>query len=745
MCGIAGCLALALEADPDQAWLARALDRISHRGPDDDGVYTDADVALGFRRLSILDLSLAGHQPMRSADGRFWMLFNGEIYNYVEMAAELREQGVTLRSNGDAEVLLETYARVGKDVVHRLRGMYALAIWDTWTRELFCARDPFGIKPFYYCIDRGPGTVSGAEANGAAGGAPAPGLAPRPRGGRHAAPAAASEPAAPEQADPPAAPDDWFSPAMRSARRPGRHAAGGPDGPGVAHEEGALAAHSAAPARPGHRGPAGVAGVPGTVDLRLRFASERKALAEPGGLRDLDAAALRRYLAFQYVPAPDTITPPIQVLPPGHAMIARPGRPVDVYRFWRADLRPARQPSESTPRAILAAMRDSIAVHLRSHAPLGAFLSGGIDSAAICALAAEHRPDLLTFTVGFEREGYSEIDRAQETAAAIGVRSIPYVITREEFFQHLPQVIWHLDDPMADAAAVPLWFVAREASKHVKVVLSGEGSDELFGGYAIYHQPGVVRAGERLPGWGRAPIKKAAAMIPSGVKGRGFLERTSTPLRDRYIGNARVFSETEVARIAVRPGDASPWEVTGPVYDQAEHADLDDVSTMQLVDINTWLAGDILVKADRMTMAHSLELRVPFLDAEVLKVASRLSRTEKIGAGTTKVALRSAMSEVLPKAAAERAKLGFPVPIGHWLTGDSYGFAEQLLRDAQTDEWINRDEALRLLDGLRAGEPGVEWRHLWVLIVFSLWHQIFVERAYDPVALGWERAARVPR
>jgi len=735
MCGIAGCLALALGAGPDQAWLTRALDRIHHRGPDDDGVYTDADVGLGFRRLSILDLSQAGHQPMRSADGRFWMLFNGEIYNYVELAAELRDQGVTLHSNGDAEVLLETYARIGKDVVHRLRGMYAIAIWDTWTRELFCARDPFGIKPFYYRIDREPGTVPGGEANGAHGsngGAPAPGPGPRPRGGRHAAPAAAS---APEQASPPAAPDDWFSPAERPARRPGRHAAGEPDGPGVMHNEGAPGTPSAALTEA--RATA--------ADLRLRFASERKALAEPGELRDLDAAALRTYLAFQYVPAPGTMTPPIQVLPPGHAMIARPGRPVDVYRFWRADLRPARQPSEATPRAILAAMRDSVAVHLRSHAPLGAFLSGGIDSAAICALAAEHRPDLLTFTVGFEREGYSEIDRAQETAAAIGVRSIPYVITREEFFRHLPQVIWHLDDPMADAAAVPLWFVAREASKHVKVVLSGEGSDELFGGYAIYHQPGVVRAGERLPGWGRAPIKKAAAMIPSGVKGKGFLERTSTPLRHRYIGNARVFSENEVARIAVRPGKASPWDVTGPVYDQAEHADLDDVSTMQLVDINTWLAGDILVKADRMTMAHSLELRVPFLDAEVLKVASRLSRTEKIGAGTTKLALRSAMSEVLPKAAAERAKLGFPVPIGHWLTGESYGFAEQLLREAQTDEWINRDEALRLLEGLRAGEPGVEWRHLWVLIVFSLWHQIFVERVYDPVALGWERAARVPR
>src|SRR6516225_3434198 len=729
MCGIAGCLALALDANPDQAWLTRALDRISHRGPDDDGVYTDKDVALGFRRLSILDLSLAGHQPMRSADGRFWMSFNGEIYNYVELGAELQEQGITLRSTGDAEVLLETYALVGKDVVHRLRGMYAFAIWDTWTRELFCARDPFGIKPFYYRIDRGPGPVpagqtgpgspaagaeaaSGFPASLASDDSEAATLPPRPRGGRHAAPAAAGEPDPREQAGRNGGGDDWFTSAAGPARRPGRHAAAGPGGPGVLHDKGAAGEPSAAaaPAR-------ATAERPGTVDVRLRFSSERKALAEPGELAALDADALRRYLAFQYVPAPDTMTPPIRVLPPGHAMIARPGRPVDVYRYWRADLRPARTASESTPRTILAAMRDSVAVHLRSHAPLGAFLSGGIDSAAICALAAEHRPDLLTFTVGFEREGYSEIDRAQETAAAIGVQSIPYVITQEEFFRHLPQIIWHLDDPMADAAAVPLWFVAREAAKHVKVVLSGEGSDELFGGYAIYHQPGVVRAGERLPGWGRAPIKKAASMLPPGVKGRAFLERTSTPLRHRYIGNARVFTDGEVARIAARPGTASPWDVTNPVYDQAEHAGLDDVSTMQLVDINTWLAGDILVKADRMTMAHSLELRVPFLDAEVLKVASRLARPEKIGGGTTKLALRSAMSEVLPTAAVERAKLGFPVPIGHWLTGESYEFADQVLRQAQTDEWIDRTEALRLLEALRAGEPGVEWRHVWVLIV----------------------------
>jgi asparagine synthase (glutamine-hydrolysing) len=292
---------------------------------------------------------------------------------------------------------------------------------------------------------------------------------------------------------------------------------------------------------------------------------------------------------------------------------------------------------------------------------------------------------------------------------------------------------------MADAAAVPLWFVAREASKQVKVVLSGEGSDELFGGYAIYHQPGVVRAGEHLPDWGRVPLRRAAALIPAGVRGKGLLERTSIPLRCRYIGNAHVFASDQIEEIT-GPGSASPYDVTRPIYDQAEERGLDDVSTMQLVDINTWLVGDILVKADRMTMAHSLELRVPFLDREVMAVAARLAREEKIGAGTTKAALRTAMSEVLPKAAAQRAKLGFPVPIGHWLKGDAYGFTDQLLRDAQTDEWVNREAARRLLERFRAGDPGVSWRHLWVLIVFSLWHRIYVERAYDPIALGWERA-----
>ena len=710
MCGIVGCLALALEAEPDSSWVATATERISHRGPDDEGFYADNDVALGYKRLAIIDLSQAGHQPMQSADGRYWMVFNGEIYNYVELGRELLEQGVVLRSSCDSEVLLETYARAGKDVVHKLRGMYAFAIWDSWTQELFCARDQFGIKPFYYRLDQTPQPEPGRSSGRHAAGGPDDG-----NGDAEALPAGG--------------PDDWFTPHPRQGGA-GRHAADPARDAGLT---GRLP-----------RSPSAMGGTPSRPERMLRFASERKALADPGELRALDHDALRRYLAFQYVPPPGTLTPPIQVLLPGHAMIARPGEPLEIYRYWRADLRPAPAPSNDTPRAILDVMRDSIAVHLRSDAPLGAFLSGGIDSAAICALAAEHRPDLLTFTVGFEREGYSEIDRAQETAAAIGVKSVPYVISPEEFFHYLPQIIWHLDDPMADAAAVPLWFVAREASKHVKVVLSGEGSDELFGGYAIYHQPGVVRAGEHLPDWGRAPLQRAAALLPAGVKGKGLLERTSIPLRDRFIGNAHVFTSEQIDLITGE-GGAGPFEVTGPVYDQAEEAGLDDVSTMQLVDINTWLVGDILVKADRMTMAHSLELRVPFLDREVMAVAARLAREEKIGAGTTKAALREAMSEVLPKAAAQRAKLGFPVPIGHWLKGDAYGFAEQLLREAQTDRWVNRAAALRLLECLRDGDPSVTWRHVWVLIVFSLWHRIYVERAYNPVALGWDRAQGAAR
>jgi asparagine synthase (glutamine-hydrolysing) len=519
--------------------------------------------------------------------------------------------------------------------------MFAFALWDTVNRELFCARDPFGIKPLFMAT-----------------------------------------------------------------------------------------------------GPGGTA-----------VASEKKCLLDLAELIGFDTAiderAVQHYTVLQYVPEPETLHRGVRRLESGCYAMIRPGHlEPEVTRYFvpRFAATPiTRDTEQARYDEITAVLEDSVAKHMRADVTVGAFLSGGIDSAAICALAAEHKPDLLTFTVGFDRKGYSEIDLAQETAAALGLTSLPYVITAQEFFASLPRIIWHLDDPVADAAAVPLWFLAREARKHVKVVLSGEGADEIFGGYRVYSERAVVRAGEHLPDWARGPLKRTAALIPPGIRGKTLLERMATRLRHRYIGNAHVYAEPEVDAITRHDGPPAPGEyataasITEPIFDEADQAGLDDVSAKQLVDINTWLAGDILVKADRMTMAHSLELRVPYLDREVMAVAGGLARREKIGQDTTKVALRRAVSPVLPRAVTVRAKLAFPVPIGQWLKGEAGEFAGRVLREAQTEEWIDRAAALRVLRRFREGRPEVTWRQVWVLIVFSLWHQIYVERVYDPVALGWEK------
>ncbi len=633
MSGIAGCLALAGGTRPDADWVLRAVRRMVHRGPDDEHVLSDGPVSLGARRLAIVDLSPAGRQPMRSADGRYVIVYDGEIYNYAELAHRLQARGVRLRGKSDTELLLETYAAEGREALRKLRGMYAFAIWDAKSGELFCARDPFGIKPFYYAVADG-----------------------------------------------------------------GR---------------------------------------------QFRFASERKALLPPGDVTEIDPEALRKYLSFQYVPAPATMTPPVICLPAGCCLTIRPDAPLDrPSRYWRPVLRSARSPAPDTPERVLAALRDSVAAHLRSDVPVGAFLSGGVDSAAICAIAAETKPGMLTFTAGFAQSGYSEIDEAQETAAVLGLRNVSYVVTPQEFVARLPQIIWQLDDPMADAAAVGLWFVAREARRHVKVVLSGEGADELFGGYGVYYQPGVVRAATKL-GPGRSLAQVMAGRIAPGQKGKGMLERIATPLRSRYIGNANIFSGDEIDSLT-RYGGGTAYDVTGPVFDQAEAAGLDDVATMQLVDINTWLPGDILVKADRGSMAHGLELRTPFLDREVMSVASRLARAEKTAAGTTKFALREAVGSLLPQESVERRKLGFPVPIGQWFRGELAGYPDQVIREARTEEWLDKRAVVDVLRRFRAGDPDVPWRQVWTLVVFSLWHQIYVERVYDQPYLRGDDSAAPP-
>lgn len=658
MCGITGCLVLAENASPDDEWVGKATRRLAHRGGDDVGFYSDAQLALGCVRLASIDVSQAGQQPVRSADGRYVMVFDGVIYNYPELADRLRARGIRLRGRSDSEVLVETYALDGKNALRLLRGMYAFAIWDTKNRELLCCRDPFGIKPLYYAI--------GAEAAGRPGGTASQMTEP---GGGHV----------------------HIQPSHEPAHGPGR---------------------------------------------QFKFASERKALAAPGEVTALDPNALRRYLSFQYVPPPATMTPPVRSLPPGHFLVARPGGPVDVFRYWRASLRPARSPSPETPERILAVLHESVAVHLRSDVPVGAFLTGGVDSAAITAIAARERPGLLTFTVGFERADYNEIDQATRTAVVLGVKSIPYLVTVAEFAACLPQIIWQLDDPMADASAAGLWFAAREARRHVKAVLSGEGADELFGGYPAYRQSGMVRVGKGLPAWGRNPLADMAARLPAGRKGKGLLERIATPLRERYIGPVSAFPADQVDALArYRGGFAA--DVTAPIYDQAEQSGLDDVATMQLVDIDTWLPGDVLVKADRAAAAHGLELRTPYLDRDVMAVAARLARAEKAAAGTTKFALREAVGSLLPQEAAERVRPAASVPVARWLRGELRGYAEQVLREARTGEWLNKRIVIDLFRRYQADDPDVDWRQIWVLLVFSLWHQIYVEHLYDPLALGW--------
>jgi len=599
VCGLIACLGSDRDHPTDEAWVVSATAMLGHRGPDGDGFCAGDGVALGFRRLAIMDRSPRSHQPMRSADGRFCLIFNGEIYNVGELGASLVDAGVALHTTSDTEVLLELLARRGVGALDDLRGMYAFVLYDTVTGELLAARDPFGIKPLYYA---------------------------------------------------------WR-------------------------------------------------------DGVLRLASEKKALLATAEAAVVDPDATRLFLAFSFVPPPRTMSEGIRSVPPGHTLRARPGEPPTVARFAHDTFRPVPAPtSERTGSAILDALRESVGLHLRSDVPVGALLSGGVDSAAICALAAEHRPGLDVFTVGFEHEGFSEVALAEATAAALGLRHHGLLVGLEEFAESLPRIAWHLDDPLGDASAVPLWFVAREARRHVGVVLSGEGADELFGGY--HNHAAAVLAGAR--------------QVPPD-----------------YIGGEHVFVGAEVEAMA-RGGTATVHDVVGPVKEHARAAGLDVVAGMQMVDLRAWLPGDVLTKADRLTMAHGLELRVPFLDRGVAAVAATLSVDAKIGGDTTKLALRRAVAGLVPDAVALRPKLGFPVPISHWLRGDLYGFAQTLFREAEVDRYLRRDRALDLLRRYRAGDD-FDWRKLWVLVTFCLWHQVHVEQRYDPVALGWQLPPPFPR
>jgi asparagine synthase (glutamine-hydrolysing) len=618
-----------------------ALPCMRHRGPDESGVWHDDDVALGFNRLSIIDVE-GSHQPLvfpgdaaqqestGEAPGRYRIVFNGEIYNYLELREELaREHGVRFTTEGDTEAVVAAYSVWGADAMPRLRGMFTFLIWDVQERVLFGARDPFGIKPLFF----------------------------------------------------------------------------------------AAGAHGVA------------------------FASEKKSLLqvlEPLGASTAapDPAALQNYLTLQYVPEPATLHRAVRRLESGCSFTVSPGEPVSVQRYFtpRFDERPIPRgdTAEETRRheEITEVLRDSVAKHMRADVTVGSFLSGGIDSTVIAALAREHNPDLITFTTGFERAGYSEIDVAAESAEAIGVRHVVRTVTAQDMMDALPLIVWYLDDPVADPALVPLYFVANEARKHVKVVLSGEGADELFGGYTIYKEPISLAPFDKLPGAVRKLAGSLSERLPTGVRGKDLLRRGALPLEQRYYGNARNFFPAQLAAVLRGYDDElSHTDVTAPVYSGSR--DWDPVARMQHVDLFTWLRGDILVKADKMTMANSLELRVPFLDPEVFRVASALPTDQKIAHGTTKYALRRAIEGIVPPHVLHRRKLGFPVPIRHWLATDMLDWARGIVRESQTDAILDKAAVLRLIDEHRAG-PVDHSRRIWTLLVFMLWHGIFVEQRIRP-------------
>ncbi|MBH0158610.1 asparagine synthase (glutamine-hydrolyzing) [Fictibacillus sp. 5RED26] len=588
---------------------------ISHRGPDDTGYYIDNHVLIGFRRLSIIDIE-SGKQPFGYEDDRYWMVFNGEIYNFFEIRKQLQALGYTFQTESDTEVLIALYSYKREQALDDLRGMYSFVIWDKKEQELFGARDHFGIKPFFYLDDH----------------------------------------------------DHFYC------------------------------------------------------------ASEKKSilLASDGG--KLDHESVHHYLTFQFVPEPHTLSEKIKRLEPGHYFKKKIGQKLEINSYWKPHFKPRLQDLNTSIEEIRNVLRESVGFHMRSDVPVGAFLSGGIDSSSIVALAKEHHDALKTFTVGFEREGFSEINVAKTTAAELNVENIHYVIQPEEFLQELPKIIWHLDEPVADPAAVPLYFLAREARKHVTVVLSGEGADELFGGYTIYNEPRSLRYFRSLPPTFRKVLPRIASVLPHAMKGKSFLERGAMDIEERYIGNAKIFLENEKEKILNDYNQEWSFKnVTKSIYENSQH--YDDVHKMQYIDMHTWLRGDILVKADKMTMAHSLELRVPFLDKEVFNVASRLHPSQTVTAKTTKYALRKAMEGIVPNSVLYNRKLGFPVPIRHWLRNEWLVWATELIEQSETDYLFNKSIVLNLLqehqEGLRDNS-----RKLWTILTFMIWHQIFVEDKY---------------
>ena len=601
MCGIAGFIS---PARADAAALVPMLARIAHRGPDGQGTFVEGPAALGHCRLAIIDLQ-GGAQPLYSEDKNFVVVFNGEIYNYRELTAELTALGHTFTTRTDTEVLLHGWEQWGRELLPRLRGMFAFALWDRRAQVLFCARDMFGIKPLYYCR---------------------------------------------------------------------------------------------------------------CADGTLLFASEIKAfLDHPSFEKHLNNAQLPLYLSCQYSPGRDTFFAGVQKLLPGHFLEFSEG----IVRTTRW-VQPAFLPGDTPPAPdeLEAVLRQSAEAHKIADVEVAGFLSGVVDSAYLTALARPAR----TYTISYAEPKYDESFPARALARNLGLRNRVRCISPGEFWDAVPAVQYHMDEPMADAAAVALYFLNREAARDVKVVLSGEGADELFGGYNIYRDPFTARWYNRLPPWLRGGLGAAASLLPPGP-GVNFLVRRGLSLEERYFGPTALLTEREKRRLLPGyEGDGDPVCLTESSWDMTE--DQDPVTRMQQVDLQLWLAGDILLKADKMSMAHSLELRVPYLDKEVFALAAALPAAAKANARMTKIALRQAAARTLPPAAAARKKLGFPVPVRDWLRQEPYTSRVRAVfsRPAAGEFFNVRLLHTMLNHHLHGGDC---WRQIWCVYSFLIWYEQF--------------------
>lgn len=635
MCGICGfiernrtkesasCAADGLKAVPSkERILEMMMTSLIHRGPDQGNSWMSDNAALGFRRLSIIDIE-GGMQPIINETKDKVLVFNGEIYNYKELRGELISAGHSFSSQGDSEVLLHGYEEWGEHLPEHLRGMFAFAVWDEKKQLLYAARDPFGIKPFYYS----------------------------------------------------------------------------------------------------------------TRESCLIFASEIKGiLSHPSYKKRLNTEALEQYLSFQYSALEETFFQGIFQLRPGHFLTYKNDDGVlELKRYFSPELTPDDGDGQKTKsmqewiEELDRVVSDSVKAHMTADVEVGTFLSGGVDSSLVAAEFTGGK----TFTVGFGSgpSRYNEIPFATELANSLQLEHREKRISEKEFWNAVPEVLYHMDEPTGDSSAVALYFLSREASKQVKVVVSGEGADELFGGYCIYCEPNALHLYRKLPGILRKEIANLASFLPK-IRGRSFLIRGSMPVEERFIGNANLFSAKERKRLLKCQTTAlSPQEYLSKDY-QASRA-LDEASRMQYIDLLHWLPGDILQKADRMSMAHSLELRVPYLDREVFKTARHLPSKYKQKGQVSKYLFRKVAARHLPSASSERKKLGFPVPLGHFMTSETGSKA--ILRafsSPAADKFFNREALEELLEGRGCGRGNTN-RKLWAVYSFLVWYEIFFPDGED--------------